>query len=342
MARKKPAASASQIEVLSPLNILLDPENPRLSPDEQGGTQPQLLAILLKRFKLVELGRSIASSGFIPFDPLVGLQDGKKVTVLEGNRRVAALQLLLDPKLAPEKEQATWRDLAESVGTKKNSLEKVAIHTYSNRDDVDLSAYIGFRHVTSVLKWPALEKAAYIARLIENQGWSYQKIAERIGSYSKHIERHYVAYRLVRQAEDSEVAGYESIQNSFGVLLRALQAGGVSEFLGVIYPGDPQQSKKPVSPVKMEEFENFVRWTFGTDVDEPVLHDSRQLTKWAKILQSPAAYRYLKNTRVPSFEAHGKSPEVRRKQLLTRSMPPAIVWRKLYRSSNNIKISRKL
>jgi hypothetical protein len=299
---KSSAIAVSETKTLSPIDIRLDPNNPRLSPDEQGNSESDLLAILLKRFKLVELGRSIASSGFIPFDPLVGLRDGKKVYVLEGNRRIAAMKLLLNPELAPESQRDTWTELAAELGEKKKSFEKVTIITYGSRDEVSISSYIGFRHVTSVLKWPALEKAAYIARLVEKQQWTYREIAERLGSYPRHIERHYVAYRIVMQAQDEGIPGCTSMQESFGVLLRALQAGGISEFLGVTYPDEPKKSKNPVPSDRADEFASFVKWTFGDEKNSPVLEDSRQLTRWAKVLQSPPALRYLKTTSSPRFD----------------------------------------
>jgi hypothetical protein len=297
------AKAKAESKTLSPLVIDLDPENPRLTADEQGKPQEELLEILLVRFKLVELGTSIVASGYNAFDPLVGLRQKSKVIVLEGNRRIGALKLLLNPELAPKSHRATWTELARQLDpADRKEIEKVDILTYGSRDEANVSAYIGFRHVTSVLKWAALEKAAYIARLIEKQKWTYPQIAKRLGSYPRHVERHYVAYRVVMQAEDDEVEGYKYLRDSFGVLLRALQAGGVSEFLGVEYPGNPKESKDPVPTEKSEEFENFVAWTFGTDESPPILKDSRQLTRWAKILQSPPAYRYLKATSNPRFE----------------------------------------
>jgi hypothetical protein len=75
------------------------------------------------------------------------------------------------------------------------------------------------------------------------------------------------------------------------VLLRALQAGGISEFLGIEYTGDPAKAKCPVPSEKMEAFEFFVRTTFGTDERPPIV-----------ILQSQESVRYLKTARKPSFD----------------------------------------
>lgn len=295
----------AKTELLSPLEVLLDSENPRLSPDEQGSDQNDLLKTLHDRFKLLELGASIVESGYVPFDPLVGARDADgAVVVLEGNRRIAALKLLLGPDAAPFRHRKTWSSLADRLTpTKRKDLDPVGVRVFQSRTDADVSSYIGFRHVTSVLKWPALEKAAYIARMVEDQGWTYEEVARRLGSKGAHVEKHYIAYRFVAQAREAEIPGHENIERSFGVLLRALQAGGISEFLGIEYPRDPKKSLTPVSlEEKAVEVKNFVAWTFGTEEQDRVLPESRRLTEWGKILQDPKAYRYLKTAARPSFE----------------------------------------
>src|SRR4026208_207093 len=88
---------------IEPTALKLDPENPRLMPSERGGTQDELRRVLLSRFKLEELGESIVAAGFVNLDPIICYRDGDEIVVREGNRRVAALQLLLQPDLAPSK-----------------------------------------------------------------------------------------------------------------------------------------------------------------------------------------------------------------------------------------------
>ena len=146
--------------------IQLDPENPRLTEEESRQDQEGLLETLLRRFKLDDLARSILASGFLEYDPMVGYWDGETVTVLEGNRRVAAAKLLLDPGLAPRNRQAKWRELARGLKPRhRRQLEDLPLEIYSDRDAFNVLAYIGFRHVSGVIQWPALEKAAFIARL---------------------------------------------------------------------------------------------------------------------------------------------------------------------------------
>lgn len=281
----------------------MDPDNPRLSQSERGASQAELLRLLLQRFKLEELGESMVSSGFLEFDPIVGFQNGSAIVVLEGNRRVATLKLLLRPELAPTEIRGRWQALSSRLGDPGRSrLEEINVLVFPDRTSVDVSSYIGFRHVTGVLPWPALEKASFIAELVEKSKWSYRQVAERLGSYPKHIERHYVAFRIIQQALDDEMAGAAEMRDKFGVLLRALQASGIPDFLSVQYPGNAEASKRPVPETHLENLRNFVRWTFGTKDEAKVIKDSRDLTKWGKILQSSASVSYMKRTPRPDFE----------------------------------------
>ena len=287
---------------VDPLDLELDPKNPRLTSEEEGSPQPQLIKIMIERFKIEELGESIIASGFLEFDPLIGWEHNSTITIVEGNRRLAAIKLLLKPKLAPERYRETWEKLSGQLSPEhRDGLRQVSVKIYKDRSAVDLTAYIGFRHVTGVLQWPALEKASFIAQRIEQDKWSYKQIAERLGTYSKHVERHYIAHQIVAQAFD-EGLDTKGIKTSFGVLMRALQAVGVREFLGVTYPGDPRKSRRPVPKEKMESLRYFVEWTFGTQEKAAVVRDSRQLTKWGRILQSPEAVSYMKRTSIPDFD----------------------------------------
>ncbi len=289
-------------EPLSPLDIQLDPYNPRLSAEEEGSSQAQLIKIMIERFKIEELAQAVIEAGYLPFDPLLGYRDNGAVVVREGNRRIAVLKLLLDPSLAPERSRGRWEGLSESLSDgHRAEIESVVIQVYDDPNDIDLTTYLGFRHVTGILKWPALEKAGFIAELVQ-RGWDYQRIARSIASYGKHVERHYVAFQVVQQAIALEIPGADIMRQRFGVLMRALQTPGIRNFLGVEYPDDPEQSREPVPPERERKFREFVKWTFGTEEVAPVVTDSRQLSDWGKILESPEALAYLRRTSRPTFE----------------------------------------
>ena len=80
--------------------LLLDPNNPRLAEYALGNkpTQQELLKILWQKMAVDELAMSIGAPGYFPHEPIFVEEDGNKLVVIEGNRRLAAVMLLLDPE----------------------------------------------------------------------------------------------------------------------------------------------------------------------------------------------------------------------------------------------------
>lgn len=289
-------------------DLMLDDQNPRLHPDERGVSQKKLIEIMLERFAIDEIAESICSAGFVPLDPFVGYKTTKGLVVLEGNRRLAALKLLRDPELCPKRFRDRWDGFRTTLSSRtRNAIEEITVQVARDRTHADVLSYIGFRHVNGVMEWKAAEKAVYIAMLVDKHGWSYDQVAENIGSKRQYVEKWYVGHKLVEQAKSQHVSGSERMRNQFGVLHRALQAPKIREFLGVEFPDDPKKSRRPCTKPE-RDLEEFVRWTFGTDEHKAVLEDSRDLTKWGTVLASSDAVRYLRTADDPRFDrAYAKS-----------------------------------
>lgn len=291
------------LKEISPVEIWLDPQNPRLDDEQKGLGQEELLRLMIDEFKIEELARAVVESGYCPFDPLVGYEEKGRTIILEGNRRIAALKLLLNPQLAPERLRPRWMELSKLGTAQQGTYQVVSVMVFETRDMDQIQAYLGFRHVTGVLEWPVYERAQYIAQLVDTQDWNYKEVGDKLGIQPKNVEKHYVAFRIVRQAFEEEVPGARRMKDRFGVLVRALQTTGVISFVGVELLNDPEKSRNPVPQERLDDLRNLVRWTFGIDDEEkPLVRDSRQLTKWGKILESREAVRYLRSATNPTFE----------------------------------------
>src|SRR5690349_3725474 len=73
----------------------LDPSNPRLPEEIQGKPQAEILTYLWENDVLEELVDSYLANGYFQSEPLITLQEkSKRRTVVEGNRRLAALMIL--------------------------------------------------------------------------------------------------------------------------------------------------------------------------------------------------------------------------------------------------------
>jgi hypothetical protein len=79
--------------------LLLDTDNPRHEP-VQSQRDAILALIATERQKLVVLANDIAENGLSPTDRLLVIPDGRNFTVVEGNRRLAAIRLLNNPAIA--------------------------------------------------------------------------------------------------------------------------------------------------------------------------------------------------------------------------------------------------
>ncbi|HXR08979.1 MAG TPA: ParB/Srx family N-terminal domain-containing protein [Candidatus Acidoferrum sp.] len=97
-------------------DLLLDPNNPRLGeygikPD---AAQADLLKVLWEKMAVEELAMSIAYNGYFQHEPLLVEKNSKgELIVIEGNRRLAAVKLLLS-EVARRSLRAT--DLPKMLG----------------------------------------------------------------------------------------------------------------------------------------------------------------------------------------------------------------------------------
>jgi len=87
---------------LSVTNLLLDPQNPRIPDSGESLSQRDLLADLVTNDKVYELAKGIVENGYYPVEALIFVEEQKNKYVVEGNRRLAALKLLISPEIAPK------------------------------------------------------------------------------------------------------------------------------------------------------------------------------------------------------------------------------------------------
>src|SRR5579872_3618632 len=100
---------------LSVTSLLLDQQNPRLP--QSGGAlgQRQIIDELVTHDSVYDLAKDITTQGFFPTEILLGVHDGDQIVVIEGNRRLAALKLLINAELAPQPYLERFRRLSEKI-----------------------------------------------------------------------------------------------------------------------------------------------------------------------------------------------------------------------------------
>jgi hypothetical protein len=287
--------------------FFLDPRNPRLGRHNiaRDLTQDEILD-LMKDWALEELAVSLLESGFWPQEALITVREpvpGQKspvLVVVEGNRRLAALMMITKAK-AGEGVPPKWAELIKGYKPEAfKRLEKIPYILKPSRKDV--LSYVGFRHVTGIKEWNPAEKAEFIAKLIEEEKLTYEQVRKRIGSKTPVVRQNYISYRLLLQMENETTSvDVGKVEERFSVLYLSLRTEGVQTYLNVDIEADPKSAKTPVPKEKLEHLINFARWLFGSEEQEPLIADSRQVDAFGRILKSPVAVNYLERSERPSF-----------------------------------------
>lgn len=285
--------------------IALDPKNPRLgrAAHAQNLSQGEIYD-KMKDWSLEELATSFLESGFWPHEAVLcveELTEGKNLVVVEGNRRIAAL-LRLRQAYDGEETSKKWLDMIGGVPRPDDLFTSVPFIRYAARNQVD--SFLGFRHVTGIKEWAPPEKAQFIAKLIDENKLSYRDVMRRIGSKTDTVERNYIAYCILSQMEETEGVDTAEIENRFSVLFLSLRSKAVQIFLGIEkkFGVEPSNVRPPIDNDHIENLRNYSLWLFGDAETSPLVQDSREVDKFARVLASTEGLEYLRSVRRPSLE----------------------------------------
>ncbi|MCH7909201.1 MAG: ParB N-terminal domain-containing protein [Candidatus Hydrogenedentes bacterium] len=301
MANRKSAAKkkiqtddSSGYERVPVKDLYFDAENPRLIEylDGASADQASLLTVLWQNMAVDELGMSIAASGYFDYEPVFVITDKKRLVVIEGNRRLAAVKLLLDKK-AREELKAT--DLPKiSAAEAKNLLSIPVIRTTRK----DAWQYLGFKHVNGPAKWDSYPKAQYVAQVHKKFKVPLDKIADQIGDKHNTVQRLYRALMVIEQAEKAKVFKRENRYKghfSFSHLYVGLDYEGFSRFLNL--KDVSKESRTPVPQARLPQLGELCVWLFGDEsLDTPPIVQSQNphLRELAAVLRSKDATQSLR------------------------------------------------
>lgn len=146
--------------------LLVDLLNPRY---EANDTSEEAYSDLINTDKIIEIARDIVERGSLnPLENIGVYSDeesgGKRFVVLEGNRRICALQLLEDPDSVPKEvpKRASLVQRLKQLGNKGNHPTRVECVVFESREEAD--SWLDRLHGeppdgTARRKWDAAQKA---------------------------------------------------------------------------------------------------------------------------------------------------------------------------------------
>lgn len=308
---------------MTPVNRLrLDPENPRLATSVKRPTQQELIADLLEHEQVMDLVRDIARQGFFPNELLVAIKDGANTIVVEGNRRLAALKLLLNPELAPASYQNRIQQHAERM---QPVIDKIpVIFAPSRATAVPL---IIARHKGEAVKaWTTIMQARFLQSRMDH-GLSIDDVAEETGLDRSEVVRQlrdaklYDVIRSLTLSAQAQAIVQDPREFPFTTLRRLIEYSSVQDLLGMqtdekhgfvtTLPGDRFQAAlaKIVTDIALNEVTSRSHNT-AADVDHYVkaIEQSLGKAKPPKGKKTPAD-EFVDPSRVqPPQPKRGKKP----------------------------------
>lgn len=229
--------------------LQLDVRNPRLPPRTSVPTQLELIAELIAHENVYALAKRIVERGYYRHELPIAVEEHGKTVIVEGNRRLCALKLLISPNLAPESERRKYRKL--SVKASIASIRKIPVLIAPNREAS--APPIQSKHTRrEVESWePAMQARFYADRIadgesIDDLSQEYAITPSAIMDFLQNYQMYQVACALdlppdvalkVRDAREFPLTNLE----------RVFRNSEASAFLGISF--DTNRQLKGTVPV---------------------------------------------------------------------------------------------
>ncbi|MFC1454764.1 ParB N-terminal domain-containing protein [Candidatus Undinarchaeota archaeon] len=293
-------------------DLLLDPNNPRfckhvdeMTPSAKWDTkqiQTEVFRKMCVGFDISELVDSIKSKGFVPVDNIFVKKAKNKYLVVEGNRRITAIKLLLKSHAEGKPKDVLPKEILDT-------LNKIECFDLTNNGADEIDFILGLRHHGSIKNWDFLPSSfniynRYMKALREEKEdtsddivFEYNvKIAKIIKSlYSLplgEVRDKLRAYAVYLQLRNSNVDGvgekfsiiHDAIKNptlrkhfNFDEVSCTFDDEGVDNFVNLVYGidgTDPAITAAASGDKNLRDFAYIV--DKGTDEDVRKIYEERQ------------------------------------------------------------------
>ena len=274
-------------------DLLLDPHNPRLPADMQGEAQEELAVHLELGFDALTVAESIASHGFFGSEPLIVIQDAgsPKWIVVEGNRRLTALLGLVDQNIRAQfANPSPWQPLAEQASLSYDDQVPVVVLG----DRAAATPIIGFRHISGILQWQPYAQARYISRLVDHDHMTFAAVAEMIGVDRTRVGNLYRDQAIATQARDM---GIETgpLEEAFSLLTVAMSTPKLRAHIDAPLGSKTSPGVPPIPAEHAADLKELVTWLYGDGEVEPVIGESRDISKLGNVVASKVGLAALRS-----------------------------------------------
>jgi len=247
-------------------DIRLDKRNFRIDHDEISSDE-EIIEKLFDEEKIIEMAEDIVTAnGLNPHENLLAvIENGKKI-VIEGNRRLLAINCILDNSIVPEKYRAKFQRV---VGTSSqdllSKLSKVNVVFFATREEA--KPYIASKHSgESTLQWGLISQWRRDKYEYDTQGKDLDKTIEVLKIGREKIINSIKWFNIVQYGRglgywDDEHLRLEISQNRLeGTRMsRALEFKSITNALGIVF--DEKYEVRYIQEMTKEKFD-FVLFKF--------------------------------------------------------------------------------
>lgn len=262
----KPLPAATDVPVA---DLYLDARNPRLAGKELTvDDQDEIIRVLWMERAVNELVDSITANGYWKHEELFAAKEGGKLVVIEGNRRLAAVKLLIDDAL---RARLGLTGLPGLTSAERKRLETLPV-IECKREDV--WQFIGFKHVNGPQDWDSIAKAEYIARVHNEFDIPLDQIAKTIGDRHDTVRRLYRGLMVLNQAKATGKFDVEDRYNTrfaYSHLWTGLGYENIQKFLGLT--AEKGFEPNPITKANLEHLGELCLWLYGSkkELREPAV-----------------------------------------------------------------------
>ena len=304
--RARQALAGGKVNRIQLKDLLLDDTNPRFGLQDRGSSQEQILDLIVEKFGVNDVLSSLAVNGYFEAEPLVcrRMRESRKAVVVEGNRRLAACLIITGDRRASNqtRRSANFSKLWNDHG--RRPIDPVPAITFTagaEEQETAILSYLGVRHIASAQPWDSYAKAAWIARVVEDNALGVRGVSKMLGDQHRTVNRMLEGYYLVQQLtrkghfnqQDSIRRGRGSVTDyPFSWIYTVLGYRTVRDFLGL---GDGDASPDPVDECHLDKASLLLRSMFGdrSRGRNAAIDDSRQLGPFAAVFANRQKVRLL-------------------------------------------------
>lgn len=293
-------------------NLYLDPNNFRfVDRPEYRAVPPERVfeADVQRRSTSFVLGRqqenvrdliaSMRANGWLDIDPiLVQRTETGRFLVVEGNRRVATLKYL----------QRRHEEGDIALGKLDPGLfSELPVVLYPNTDERSRLVMMGLHHISGKRRWPAINRARAMERLLPHFGNDAQAVCEALGVNRREFNLSVRTLALVRAYEESDY-GDQLQPDQYNLFREVLRSENLRAWIGWNQDARAASNRSNLNRLfswmsnEVESSEGGEDDQDGQNVDaqsmsDPAIATGGQVRELARIITDPKAVKRLDETR---------------------------------------------